>query len=320
MEFPIKKTSLYFKSKITPIIKELNRPVIFDTHNIDQTVLLVGCARSGTTWVSNLLNHTNQFRYIFEPFRDEVAEMKAFSGQPFVVLPGNDDPEIEEAVQKILSGKLEQTDWLNRYNQRNFANKRIIKAVRAHFFLKSLHDRFPQVPIIYLMRHPIPSSLSKDHTQWGWKTGQDFWANPILRDTHLQPFEEVILSARTDFEKYVTTWCIQNYVVLKEMEAGDYLITYYEDFCLRPEAAVREMNGYVNAPFNQKAFEKMVGQTFMLHEKSGVRKNENMVTSWQKKVTPEQINSAMRIVRAFGLDAYYDESPFPRKSRFNQSG
>ena len=37
-------------------------------YNVNNTVILSGVARGGTTWIAEALNCQNHFRYMFEPF------------------------------------------------------------------------------------------------------------------------------------------------------------------------------------------------------------------------------------------------------------
>ena len=38
------------------------------------TILLAGSGRSGTTWVSDIMNYDNEYRYIFEPFHPRKVD------------------------------------------------------------------------------------------------------------------------------------------------------------------------------------------------------------------------------------------------------
>ena len=301
-------------SKINPIKRSGTNWI--DTHNINNTILFVGSPRSGTTWISNLLNHDNYFRYIFEPFREEIVEMAAIGQQPYVILPENTNQSIINAMTVILSGRLKQIPWINKYNRRKIASRRLIKGIRAHFFLKWLKDNFPEVKIVYLMRHPVPASLSKVNWESGWNTSENYLLSAPLYQRYLLPHQEIIRSAQTRFEIHIVTWCIQNYVALKEMKNDDLLIVYYEDFCMYPEKAMKEMTNYAGVPFHRNKFIKIVGKPFISKDKSAIVNNEDLVLSWQNKVTPAELAFAMQAVKAFGLDEYYNESPYPLKSRF----
>jgi hypothetical protein len=272
-----------------------------------------------------MINHQNNYRYIFEPFRKlSVPEMTIFIGNPICIFPENNDSRYIERMRNILSGKFNQNDWVNKFNNKKVADRRIIKAIRAHFFLKWIRNKFPDLPIIYLMRHPIPSSLSKDNLhdgrQWIWRSASALLKHDQLRERHLEPFEGLIRTAKTPFEEYVLLWCIQNYVVLKEMDENDYKIVYYEDFCLEPEKAVRDMMNYIGGTTDLNKLKNAVGITYVTHQDSAILRGEDLIRSWTEKVTNDQIVKAMHYVHSFGLEEYYNESPYPLKSKIIDQG
>ena len=119
----LKKIITLFSGFHMPKSKKKPLNVWFDTHKMKNTVLLLGSPRSGTTWVSNLLNHTNIFRYIFEPFREDIIEMGVLGSQPYVVYPEVENAEIIAAMRIILSGKLKQISWLTHFNKRRIASR-----------------------------------------------------------------------------------------------------------------------------------------------------------------------------------------------------
>ena len=48
-------------------------------HDEAQTTFLSGPARSGSTWVGNIIDHRNDYRLLFEPFhRDKVPACRNF--------------------------------------------------------------------------------------------------------------------------------------------------------------------------------------------------------------------------------------------------
>ena len=44
--------------------------------NYKEVIWLIGDVRSGTTWVSNLINHENKYRTMFEPFHPNYIYRK----------------------------------------------------------------------------------------------------------------------------------------------------------------------------------------------------------------------------------------------------
>ena len=316
----IERASSFLQYEILGKIKELSRLCLYDSHDIEQTILFVGSARSGTTWISNLINYDNAYRYIFEPFNiHKVKEAKVFKYANQYIRPTDDNMLYLQMMERILSGRIHQNSWTNMYNSRIIADKRIIKGIRCHLYLKWLHDHFPTIPIVYLMRHPCAASFSKTKLSHWW-SGEENILSFLLDQTelvqdHLEPHLGVIRSAETLFEQHVTMWAVQNYLVLKQMQAEDYKIVFYEDFCLEPQKAIGDLFSYLKRPVTEKVYE-VYDKGFITRKDSAIEKGEDIVRSWMKQISPEETKYAIRIIREFGLDEYYDESPYPKKSLF----
>src|SRR5215207_6837022 len=94
------------------------------------TIFLAGTARSGTTWVSELINYRNEYRYIFEPFNDKKVSLAGPFGGRRYLRPEEEDPELLHTASFILSGKI-RSNWTERFNRRFISERRLIKDIRA---------------------------------------------------------------------------------------------------------------------------------------------------------------------------------------------
>jgi hypothetical protein len=54
------------------LVSELTRDLNNDFRN---TIFLAGTGRSGTTWLSNIINYKNEYRYMFEPFQSKKVNI-----------------------------------------------------------------------------------------------------------------------------------------------------------------------------------------------------------------------------------------------------
>ena len=80
--------------------------------DISDTILLSGCARGGTTWVSNIINHDNSYRYIFEPFNPKyVKQFKDFKYRQYIRCD-QIDQRLYDATKKILQGQV-RNFWID---------------------------------------------------------------------------------------------------------------------------------------------------------------------------------------------------------------
>ena len=102
-------------------LKVLRGMLHIDTHDLSGTVLLAGSGRSGTTWMSRIINHGNPYRDIFEPFHPQhVGQAK---GWPFMrYMPaGQNEDKAATVVRDLLAGRV-RSRWTDAYNRRSFAS------------------------------------------------------------------------------------------------------------------------------------------------------------------------------------------------------
>jgi len=214
------------------VIRPLVSPLYID-YNPDYraSVFLAGIEKSGTTWISDIINYRREYRYIFEPFwADRVDICQGFKPRQYI-RPGDTNPAFMRPAEAILSGRI-RNPWTDRYHRRFVARQRLIKDIRANLFIKWIHGQFPDVPIILLLRHPcavVRSHMRRTHLR---PDLQPFLVQEELVEDHLAPFVDAIEDAQDDFEKYVFRWCIETYVPLRQFtQARTRLCSLYWPIC-----------------------------------------------------------------------------------------
>ena len=99
---------------------------IIDLGDRRRTILLAGVARSGSTWVANIINYKNDYRLMFEPFHSRYVDiMKDFSWRQYLRVD-NKDEKFLKPVEAILSGNV-RNKWIDKFNRKQITKKRIIK-------------------------------------------------------------------------------------------------------------------------------------------------------------------------------------------------
>ncbi len=81
----------------------------------DDVVWLIGDGRSGTTWISNLVNYDHRYRDVFEPFHPRRASGMEFVRPHLYLRPGDLDPPLRKAAGAVFSGRFThpKTDAMN---------------------------------------------------------------------------------------------------------------------------------------------------------------------------------------------------------------
>jgi hypothetical protein len=277
-----------------------------------QAIFLAGTGRSGTTWVSSIINYNNEYRDVFEPFHPyKVSLVEHFKYRQYL-RPNSKQQEFIQPAKAILSGQL-KNKWTDQFNQRVFCQKRMIKDIRANFLLKWLHHNFPEVPIILLFRHPCAVVNSKLHLGWGNHL-DELLAQPELVEDFLQPFKQEITAAQTDFEKQIFLWCLENYVPLKQFTSAEIHLAFYENFCKEPKVEIERLFTFLGKKFDDNVFATLNKPSATSRQESAIITTGNIVDSWKTHVTEEQLKRAIEILSLFGLDTIYSQEPLPNVS------
>jgi len=298
--------------------------------DIKDTIFLAGVSRSGTTWVSNVINYNNEYRYVFEPFKPNDVEIFSSFENIQYIRPGSTDALLYEPVYNALSGKL-RSPWSDKLNKRLVANKRFVKGTRANLMLKWLNVNFPQVPIVLLFRHPCAVANSKINlerqTQSGRWTGNlnIFLKQDALVEDYLSPFVDDIHKAylrqketKDDFETHIFQWCIQNYVPLRQLDPGDTHLAFYEDLCTNPDVEIPRLFKFIGKEYNSGVLDSLNKASSVSRKDSAVNTGESLIKSWQKYISPQQVERALEIMSLFGLDGIYSADPQPNAKKAHE--
>lgn len=268
-----------------------------------KTVFLAGSGRSGTTWLSTLVNHDAAYRRIFEPFNPEkVGDFRAFKSKQYLK-PEDRREEFLQPAQKVLTGAL-RNGWTDRGGAL-VARRRLVKDIRANLLLGWLARNFPGMPVVLLMRHPC--AVVSSRLALGWKDNLDeTMEQRELVEDHLLPVEERIRAARDPFERHLFLWCIDNYVPLRQFSPGAIHLCFYEDLVLDPEPNLRRLFDFVGRDFDGAVLRKL-GRPSPTSRRGG----GSGVDGWRDRVSREQAEKAGEILGLFGMDAIYGPGPLP---------
>ena len=271
------------------------------------SVFLAGSGRSGTTWVSEIINHSNGFRLIFEPFHPgEVRVFRNFRRKQYL-RPDDRREEYLGAARKMLTGGIRSL-WTDRFNRKFVVRRRLIKDIRANLLLGWMRENFPGMPIILLLRHPCAVAASRLALGWRDNLPETMEQEELVED-FLGPMEAEIRAARGAFERHLFSWCIENYVPLKQFGPGEIHLAFYENFVVRPEDEIHRLFTFLDLDFDGHVYRPLRRPSPLS------RKGESpSVETWCRSVTASQLERAVEIFGLFELDSVYGERAMPDPS------
>ena len=308
----MKPVTFWFRKRYRRTIQAVSSRFYFNPNpDICRSILVAGTARSGTTWLSDLIASQIPSRILFEPFNPNlVSDYRHFHYFQYMRL-GTENPEFYAFAKKVFTGRI-RNHWIDRQNERIISEFRLVKEIRANLALKWLHDNFPEVPILFIMRHPCAVVLSR--MELGWATDRDiepFLSQPHLLEDHLDPYFDLICGTKDVEEKHAVIWCVSNLVPLQQFNSNETKVVYYENLCTQPETelpGIFEAIGY-EYPGPLVTHSNQPSQT--TRRASAVVTGTDKIATWKQKLSRSQIDKILRVVQAFGLGHLYGDSTLP---------
>jgi hypothetical protein len=300
--------------------KVFSRLFFFDLdHRYENSVFLAGFGRSGTTWISDIINYRNEYRYIFEPFHPyRVRLVRDFQYIQYL-RPENRDPRYLTPARAVLSGRI-RNRWTDAHNRKIFARKRLIKDIRAQFLLKWIHSNFPGMPIVLLFRHPCAAAHSWLKLGWGKedlgeRTDMEVClSQKELIEDFLEPFKENIENARSQFEKQVFFWCMQYYVPLKQFRSEEIHLCFYENFCENPQEEIERLFSFLGKKFEEKVLCNLRAPSSLSRKDSAIVKGTSLIDSWREYVSAQDLKNTLKILKLFGFEKIYSDDSMPNSA------
>jgi hypothetical protein len=294
---------------VAPLYRQLYRD---ENGDLGRSMMVAGAARSGTTWLARIISSQLPCRVMFEPFHSRLVQDYAPFHYFQYMRPESSNDALSAYCQRVFSGAIRHR-WIDREVGTLTPRYRLIKEIRANLFLKWIHEQFPQVPLLFVLRHPCAVVLSR--LELGWDTDGDI-APFLAQDELLQDFladkRDVIGGARTPEEKHAVIWSISNLVPLTQFAPGQLPVVFYEQLCTRPYEEVERIFGALDHSYSSSVFETLQRPSTTATSSSAVIHGDNRVTRWQQALSARQIDDILTVVEAFGLGNLYDESPMPR--------
>jgi hypothetical protein len=275
------------------------------------TALLIGAGRSGTTWIAEIIDSQIPCRVLFEPFHPgKVEAYRRFHYFQYMA-PGEENEDLRAFCDRLFTGQLRGA-WMDGHLAHLRPRMRLVKDIRPTLMLRWIHLRFPDVPILYTIRHPC--AVVQSRLRLNWATDADiaeFLRQPDLVDDHLRPYLPVIESAVTDEEKHAVVWCISNLVPLRQFAEGGWTLLFYETMRQYPEVEVPRMFRALGVEYRKDVFTALRRPSRTTRDAGVAKGARSHVAAWQHALTTAQIDRIRRIVAGFELDYLYGDSTLP---------
>lgn len=285
-----------------------------------QSVIIFSSRRSGSTLLGEILVQHDRQRFMFEPFWNAaVGEARDFEPGRFED-PSSDNPELNRVLATVLSGMVRNLH-VDRFNTSRLPRGRVIKDVRATNLAPYLASHFPEVPLIYLLRHPLATAHSA--VALGWvddlkiflqqgelMTGQFAAQVPLI--------ESVVADEDHMVVRFVLQWCLENYLPLRTLSRSSTHVIFFEDLMRSGEAELDRLAAFLRrrSPDLWSSWQPDPAllsrpSASSRHRDGGWPNSEQLRSGWRDAIPPAQLERSLAILEAFGLDRLFSAGPDP---------
>ena len=295
------------------------RAHFLDIGKPDDSIILAGMGRSGTSWAGDIINYDNSYRVVFEPFFPaNVKESKGFEYIQYLN-PRCNNAILTNQARIILAGTV-RNNWVDKYNNRLFYRRRIIKDIRCNLMLGWLKRVANNPPIVLMIRHPL--QIASSWSKLGWEkealgnrndfdiiTSQESLLNdfPIISNVMKR------IDKQDFVENIVFQWCIYQLIPSHHLKRNEVHALYYENLLTEPDNEAVRLFHYLNKPFDQHKLHKAIKKPSITNflGRDFNKDQTYLLNSWKDYFSAKQIRRTNYILATFGLENIYDKDGYP---------
>ncbi|WP_418511944.1 sulfotransferase family protein [Corallibacter sp.] len=272
-------------------------------------VIVVGSARSGTSWLSETLAQPYRYRMLFEP-EQETRTKKGHLVCDKWLMTKSDVPKAYRYLKRVFQNRVD-CNWIAQNSNRRFKRhlwpfipkKFIIKFVRANLAAMYLTETF-QIPVIHIIRNPYEVLRSQQQVKFPWLYDLSHFVNqPHLVKLIQETFHYDITQYQSlsPIEILAIRWCIENVLpidIFTEYQSKINVIRY-EDLVLNIEEFYKLCENYNLKPVEnlQEFYKQPSSKTHP--ESTRILKNRN-----KKHFSENDIGKINSIFDVFNVTLY----------------
>jgi hypothetical protein len=286
-------------------------------YDIENTIVLSGVPRGGTTWVYEMLLSTIPLSCgIWEPlflYNDSRLRRLKFSWREYID-PAREWREAETLFRDILTGQNISLSLIHNHSVLDFLRKMarseryVVKFCRANRLLGWLVAKIGVKTPILLIRHPC-AVVASQMTQGGW--------NHVLNDTEVEHPEvsmefvrkeswitEILNDIRTPEEKLAATWCLDYYIPLSEAKPHPWVLICYERMVADGASEGTRLFEALGQEVPKDLERHLFRPSSTTQRGSNVLFGRDRLATWKERLSQEQEENILSVVSRFGLDFY----------------
>ncbi len=281
-----------------------------------EAILMVGSARSGTTWLMNVLSSARGIQPIFEPlyppYSPAVRELAGWDARdPYLrghyLRPHGAYPGWAEFLGRVLTGR-ERNYWTDFERTSLLPDRFLIKLIRANLMVGYIAEAF-RPAIVYTIRHPCAVVRSRLGLSWHADVA-DLLDQPELVEDHLAPFADFISRERDLLGAHAVWWAVENMVASRQLAGRPHYRLIYEEAALRPIETARRLAEWLDLELPRN-LDTVTGRISRVTRKKHLRlTTPERLSLWQKELSAEEQARILDWSHRLGMSDY-DSDPLP---------
>lgn len=136
-------------------------------------IIIAGSARSGTSWLSEVIARQFRYRMLFEQ-EHEFNTKKGILIADQWIQDHTDASEAHLYLKEVFANRVDN-EWIAQLSNRKYKmhllpfipKKYVIKFVRANLSAKYMNENF-KIPVIYIIRNPYDILASQQWVMFPW--------------------------------------------------------------------------------------------------------------------------------------------------------
>jgi hypothetical protein len=187
------------------------------------------------------------------------------------------------------------------------------------------------VDVVYLVRHPVPQSLSCIRNGWPTTTKiylrNEWFVETVLADPALRDYAESIDRTGSELERFVVNWVVENLYSLQVLPQRPQWVALSYEECVVDQARVftevcrrlelTDIDRMRAASTRESRSSSLSSAETVSAIKSGDRQEQ--ISGWRKRISPEDEKRVAEILDRFGVTLYSATDPLPNWTAYQSS-
>ena len=275
-----------------------------------KAILVTGAHRSGSTWTGNIIAHSQQVRYVQEPFNLAIKKynspLKFWFEHVNMLQEKSHQNEIKKYLNSFLvpfvvNGYQERItkNYLKHFythlleSYRKSFKRTLIKDPIALLSAEWIYKTF-QTDVVIIIRHPAAFVASLKVKKWEFDFN-NFLNQPDLMNSYLKPYGDDIKIFAKEKQSIlvqgILLWNIMYSVVLHYQKnyVDDWYFVKHEDLSLNPNKEFKSLFNFLNLPFDNEIKNYLLKTTTSENDSKLERDSKTNIYTWKDRLNEDEI-------------------------------